>query len=56
MKLTIKDSKGNNQGDFEVDFPLTEGGKGTKLCTMRDGTWPPNAVARPTKTMGGLQD
>src|SRR5258707_13778900 len=30
MKLTIKDTKGNNQGELEVRFPLIEDGKGTQ--------------------------
>jgi len=30
MKLTIKDTKGNNHGEFEVTFPLIEDGKGTQ--------------------------
>ena len=30
MKLTIKDTKGNSQGELEVKFPLIEGGKGTQ--------------------------
>src|SRR5258707_8671861 len=30
MKLTIKDSKGQNQGELEVKFPLIEDGKGTQ--------------------------
>ena len=30
MKLTIKDTKGNSQGELEVTFPLVEGGKGTQ--------------------------
>lgn len=30
MKLTIKDSKGTNQGEREVKFPLIEDGKGTQ--------------------------
>ena len=30
MKLTIKDTKGNNQGEREVKFPLIEDGKGTQ--------------------------
>ncbi len=30
MKLTIKDTKGNNQGEREVRFPLIEDGKGTQ--------------------------
>lgn len=30
MKLTVKDIKGNNQGELEVKFPLIENGKGTQ--------------------------
>src|SRR5579859_5378408 len=30
MKLTIKDTKGNNQGELVVKFPLIEDGKGTQ--------------------------
>src|SRR6266699_6936476 len=30
MKLTIRDTKGNNQGELEVKFPLIEDGKGTQ--------------------------
>lgn len=30
MKLTIKDTKGNNQGELEVKFALVEDGKGTQ--------------------------
>jgi large subunit ribosomal protein L4 len=30
MKLTIKDTKGNNQGELEVKLPLVEDGKGTQ--------------------------
>src|ERR1051326_1965259 len=30
MKLSIKDTKGNNQGELEVKFPLIEDGKGTQ--------------------------
>ena len=30
MKLTIKDTKGNNAGELEVKFPLIEDGKGTQ--------------------------
>jgi large subunit ribosomal protein L4 len=30
MKLTIKDIKGNQQGELEVKFPLVENGKGTQ--------------------------
>ncbi len=30
MKLTVKDTKGNDQGELEVKFPLIEDGKGTQ--------------------------
>src|SRR5258707_12639004 len=30
MKLTIRDTKGNNQGELEVKFPLVEDGRGTQ--------------------------
>jgi large subunit ribosomal protein L4 len=30
MKLTVKDTKGNSQGELEVKFPLIEDGKGTQ--------------------------
>ena len=30
MKLTVKDIKGNQQGELEVQFPLIENGKGTQ--------------------------
>src|SRR3981081_1549572 len=30
MKLTIKDIKGNSQGELEVKFPLIEDGRGTQ--------------------------
>ena len=30
MKLTVKDTKGQNQGELEVKFPLIEDGKGTQ--------------------------
>jgi large subunit ribosomal protein L4 len=30
MKLTIKDTKGNSQGELEVKFPLVDNGKGTQ--------------------------
>src|SRR5215475_11929817 len=30
MKLTIKDLKGNSQGELETRFPLVENGKGTQ--------------------------
>src|SRR6185295_13913305 len=30
MKLTVKDIKGNAQGELEVKFPLIENGRGTQ--------------------------
>src|SRR6266542_28228 len=30
MKLTIKDTNGNTQGELEVKFPMVEDGKGTQ--------------------------
>src|SRR5215470_13388569 len=30
MKIPLKDSKGKDQGEMEVNFPLLEGGKGTQ--------------------------
>src|SRR5882724_3831921 len=30
MKIAVKDTKGNSQGELEVKFPLVEGGKGTQ--------------------------
>lgn len=54
MKLTIKDTKGNDQGELEVKFPLIEDGKGTQavhdtvvayMAAQRMGT-------ACTKTMG----
>jgi len=30
MKLAIKDTKGNSQGELEIKFPLVENGKGTQ--------------------------
>ena len=30
MKLTVKDTQGNDQGELEVKFPLVQGGKGTQ--------------------------
>src|SRR3954466_1468580 len=30
MKIAVKDIKGKSQGEFEVRFPLVEGGKGTQ--------------------------
>jgi large subunit ribosomal protein L4 len=56
MKLTIKDSKGNSQGELEVKFPLIENGKGTQavhdvvvayMAAQRMGT-------ACTKTMGDV--
>ncbi len=47
MKLTIKDTKGNSQGEFEVKLALVEGGKGTQavhdvvtayMAAQRSGT------------------
>lgn len=54
MKLTVRDSKGNNQGEVEIRFPLVEGHRGTQavhdvvvayLAAQRSGT-------ASTKTMG----
>src|SRR3954451_2751438 len=54
MKLTIKDSKGKNQGELEVKFTMIEDGKGTQavhdtvvayMAAQRMGT-------ASTKTMG----
>src|SRR5258707_9721068 len=54
MKLTIKDSKGKDQGELEVKFPLVEGGKGTQA--VHDVVVAYNAAQRMgtacTKTMG----
>lgn len=54
MKLTIKDIKGNNQGELEVTFPLIEGGKGTQA--VHDTVVAYQAAQRMgtacTKTMG----
>ena len=30
MKLTIKDSQGNDQGELDVKFPIIEDGKGSQ--------------------------
>src|SRR5271157_1463443 len=30
MKLTVKDIQGNDQGEFEVKFPVIENGKGSE--------------------------
>src|SRR5689334_6052642 len=54
MKLTIKDTQGHAQGEWEVRFPLIENGKGTQAvhdtivayqAAQRSGT-------ASTKTMG----
>jgi large subunit ribosomal protein L4 len=54
MKLTIKDTKGNSQGELEVKFPLVEDGKGTQA--VHDVVVAYNAAQRMgtacTKTMG----
>src|SRR5689334_2918038 len=54
MKLTIKDTKGNSQGELEVKFPLVEGGKGTQA--VHDVVVAYQAAQRmgtaSTKTMG----
>ena len=54
MKLTIKDTKGQNQGELEVKFPLVEGGKGTQA--VHDTVVAYRAAQRmgtaSTKTMG----
>lgn len=54
MKLTVKDSKGNSQGELEVKFPLVEGGKGTQA--VHDVVVAYQAAQRmgtaSTKTMG----
>ena len=54
MKLTVKDIKGNDQGEIEVSFPLIENGKGTQA--VHDVVVAYNAAQRSgtacTKTMG----
>src|SRR6201984_2662478 len=54
MKLAIKDSKGNDQGELEVKFPLVENGKGTQA--VHDAVVAYQAAQRSgtacTKTMG----
>lgn len=54
MKLTIKDTKGNSQGELEVKFPLVENGKGTQA--VHDAVVAYQAAQRMgtacTKTMG----
>src|SRR5678816_571723 len=54
MKLTIKDTKGNNKGELEVKFPLIENGKGTQA--VHDAVVAFRAAQRSgtacTKTMG----
>ena len=54
MKITVKDLKGNNQGELEVKFPLIEDGKGTQA--VHDAVVAYRAAQRmgtaSTKTMG----
>jgi large subunit ribosomal protein L4 len=54
MKLTVKDSKGNNQGELEVKFPFIDAGKGTQA--VHDTVVAYQAAQRmgtaSTKTMG----
>ena len=54
MKLTIKDTKGNSQGEMEVRFALVENGKGTQA--VHDAVVARQAAQRMgtacTKTMG----
>ena len=54
MKLTIKDTKGNNQGELEVKFEMIEQGKGTQA--VHDTVVAYRAAQRMgtacTKTMG----
>jgi large subunit ribosomal protein L4 len=56
MKLTVKDIKGNDQGELEVRFPLIENGKGTQA--VHDVVVAYNAAQRSgtacTKTMGDV--
>src|ERR1044071_8009697 len=54
MKLTIKDTQGNDQGEWEVKFPMIENGKGTQA--VHDTVVAYQAAGRmgtaSTKTMG----
>jgi len=54
MKLAIKDTQGNSQGELEVKFPLIENGKGTQA--VHDAVVAYQAAQRMgtacTKTMG----
>jgi len=54
MKISIKDTKGKNQGELEVKFPLVEDGKGTQA--VHDAVVAHQAAQRmgtaSTKTMG----
>ncbi|HSU52807.1 MAG TPA: 50S ribosomal protein L4 [Candidatus Dormibacteraeota bacterium] len=56
MKLTVKDSKGKNQGELEVKFQLVENGKGTQA--VHDTVVAYQAAQRMgtacTKTMGDV--
>ena len=57
MKLTVKDIKGQNQGELEVKFALVENGKGTQA--VHDTVVAHNAAQRSgtacTKTVGDVQ-
>src|SRR5258706_3965969 len=54
MKLTIKDTKGNNQGELDVKFQIIEDGRGSQA--VHDVVVAYNAAQRSgtacTKTMG----
>src|SRR5438874_767305 len=56
MKLAIKDTQGNSQGELEVKFPLIENGKGTQA--VHDTVVGYQAAQRMgtacTKTMGDV--
>src|SRR5258708_28398923 len=56
MKLIIKDTNGNDQGELEVNFPLVENGKGTQA--VHDVVVAHHAAQRMgtacTKTMGDV--
>lgn len=57
MKLTIKDIKGNNQGELEVKFEMIENGRGTQA--VHDAVTAYRAAQRSgtacTKTVGEVQ-
>src|SRR6185312_5774189 len=54
MKLTIKDIKGQSQGELEVRFPLIENGKGTQAVHDSVVAYLANRRMGPacTKTLG----